>query len=321
MLSRAAAHLILGPREEPFLPALLQSLVGSCESVLVNDNSPEPSPHATVLGASAFARDGNLVVDRTPFSDFAAARNVCIRLHEERDAGEWMLFVDADEVHGSQIVRIAQNLHVVPDEVDFIDAYSSHFFQSFDWYRSVERAKTFIRMTPGIRWEGPVHEKVHGPSGRRIALPYSFAHYGWVLPVERQAHKERLYAALGRPGEMLAPQERDLERSFAQQWPALLRFHGAHPPAAQSVIARLRGEARGSISCRRRTRRAAPERATANFERVHARELRTALAAPRAQPTGAATARMTASAKSSTSWGVVAWCVIQRTSGSVSSKT
>jgi Glycosyl transferase family 2 len=243
MLSRVAAHLILGPREEPFLAALLASLEGACGSVLVNDNSPDPSPHAPTLAGSSFAREGKLVVDRTPFTDFAAARNVCIRMHHERDAGEWMLFVDADEVHGPQLARIAKNLARLPREYDFVDGYTWHFFQSFDWYRSIERAKTFIRMTPDALWEGAVHEKLYGPSGKRLALPYVFAHYGWVLPIDRQAQKERLYAALGRPGAMLPQSELNspqLERSFAHEWQAVLRFRGVHPPAASEIIAALR---------------------------------------------------------------------------------
>lgn len=211
--------------------------------LLVNDNAPEPSPHARTLQESAFARSGRLAVDRTPFTDFASARNVCIRLHREHDAGEWMLFVDADEVHGPQLARIASNLHRAPAEYAFVDAYTMHFFQSFDWYRSIERAKTFIRMTPDARWEGAVHEKLHGPRGKRLALPYLFAHYGWVLPIERQAQKEQLYAALGRPGAMLPEKEweaLDLERSFGHEWPAVLRYYGKHPAVAEDVIAKLR---------------------------------------------------------------------------------
>lgn len=222
---------------------MLQSIRGACDLALVNDNSPEPSPHARTLQESAFARDGKLVVDRTPFTDFAGARNVCIRLHEARDAGEWMLFVDADEVHGPQLSTIARNLQRVSGEVDFVDGYTWHFFQSFDWYRSIERAKTFIRIRPGFHWEGAVHEKLHGPSGKRIALPYVFGHYGWVLPIERQAQKERQYAALGRPGEMLPQHELDmpqLERSFAHEWRTVMRFRGKHPPAAADTIAHLR---------------------------------------------------------------------------------
>ncbi|HEY9180426.1 MAG TPA: hypothetical protein VIO32_06880, partial [Candidatus Baltobacteraceae bacterium] len=239
-----AAHLILGPREEPFLGAMLESIRGAADVMLVNDNSPEPSPHTRTLQESAFARDGTLVVDRTPFTDFAAARNVCVRLHEQHGACEWMLFVDADEVHGPQLNVVATNLDGVSPKVDFVDGYTWHFFQSFDWYRSIERAKMFIRATPGFHWEGAVHEKLHGPSGKRIALPYVFAHYGWVLPIERQAQKERQYAELGRPGDMLPQHELDmpqLERSFAHEWRTVMRFHGQHPPAAENLIGHLRG--------------------------------------------------------------------------------
>ena len=243
MFSRVAAHLILGPREEPFLGSLLESLKDTCGLLLVNDNSADPSPHEATLAESAFGREGRLVVDRTPFKDFSSARNVCIRLHHEHDGGEWMLFVDADEVHGPQLTRIARNLHGVSQNVDFVDGYTWHFFQSFDWYRSIERAKMFIRVTPDLRWEGIVHEKLLGPSGARVALPYVFGHYGWVLPIERQAAKERLYASLGRPGKML-PQEElnapELERSFREEWRTVLRFSGAHPPAVRSKIEDLR---------------------------------------------------------------------------------
>jgi hypothetical protein len=154
-----------------------------------------------------------------------------------------MLFVDADEVHGPQLSRIAGNLHRVPDGVDFVDGYTWHFFQSFDWYRSIERAKMFIRVTPDLRWEGIVHEKLLGPTGTRVAVPYVFGHYGWVLPIERQAAKERLYASLGRPGKMLPPEELnapELERSFREEWRTVLRFRGAHPPAVRPTIDRLR---------------------------------------------------------------------------------
>lgn len=243
VFSRVAAHLILGRREEPFLAALLESLRGACDTILVNDNSPEPSPHAQTLMQSAFGREGRMAVDRTPFTDFATARNVCVRLHEERDAGEWMLFVDADEVHGPQIARIAANVRLIPANVDFVDAYTWHFFQSFDWYRSIERAKTFIRVAPGMRWNGVVHEKLQGPRGDRIALPYVYGHYGWVLPIERQVAKERLYAQLGRPGNMLPPAELDapdLERSFRQEWRSVMRFRGRHPQAALPAIAQIR---------------------------------------------------------------------------------
>jgi hypothetical protein len=244
---RVAAHLIVGPREEPFLAALCRSLEGACETLIVNDNAPDPSPHAAVLAASAFAKAGRLIVDRTPFEDFSAARNICMRLHAQRGAGEWIAFVDADEVHGPQFQRIAHNLECVPAGTDFVDGYTWHFFQSFDWYMSIERRMSFFRFRPDVRWEGRVHEQLRGLDGARIALPYVYAHYGWLMPAHHHARKGRQYLSLGAAGRVLEEHEIDdvgvdTYFEFEHRWVNALRFSGAHPPAARETIARLRSE-------------------------------------------------------------------------------
>ncbi|MDQ2991754.1 MAG: hypothetical protein M3R30_02890, partial [Candidatus Eremiobacteraeota bacterium] len=248
---RAAAHLILGPREEPFLGALLTSLDGSVESVIVNDNASEPSPHAQTLAESAFAACGALVVDRTPFVDFSTARNICLRLHAERNAGSWAAFVDADEVHGDAIARIARNLDAVPDDVGYVDGYTWHFFQSPAWYTSIERRMSFFRFGPEVRWEGRVHEQLRGVNGARVALPYVYAHYGHVVTPRRHAEKGRLYSSLGQEGSIVAEDALDSidpARYFADKWPALLLFRGEHPAAARPVLARLRTELGGQFA-------------------------------------------------------------------------
>lgn len=245
--ARVAAHLIVGAREEPFLAALCESLDGACETLIVNDNAPEPSPHCATLERTPFARRGRLIVDRTPFRDFSSARNICLRIHREQHAGDWVAFVDADEVHGRAVARIARNLHKAPPEIDFVDGYTWHFFQSFTWYMSIERRMAFFRFAPELSWEGTVHERLHGLSGARIALPYVYAHYGWVIPARSHAEKGRQYLHLGAPGEVVA--ESDLERveadnyfEFKHRWSTALRFTGTHPDAARATIERLSRE-------------------------------------------------------------------------------
>jgi hypothetical protein len=242
-MTRIAAHLIVGAPEEPFLPALLASLEGAVETVVVNDNAPDPSPHARVFEESSFGRRGALIVDRTPFTDFSSARNVCLRVHAERDAGEWIAFVDADEVHGATIRTVAGNLDSVPSDTDFVDGYTWHFFQSPDLYTSIERRMSFFRFAPRVRWEGRVHEHLSGLEGGRIALPYVYGHYGHVLSPRRHAEKGRRYSGLGQEGRIVAAE--DLDRIdpatyFADKWPMLLRFTGDHPPAARALLAELR---------------------------------------------------------------------------------
>lgn len=243
--ARVAAHLIIGGREEPFLGALCESLRGVCDTLIVNDNAPGASPHEEILAQTEFARRNRLVVDRTPFADFASARNLCLRLHEQHDAGDWVAFVDADEVHWPQAARIARNLHLAARGVDFIDGYTLHFFQSFDWYMSIERRMAFFRFTPRVGWEGAVHEQLRGLPGKRIALPYLYAHYGWVIPAHVHAQKGRQYLDLGAAGRVV--NEGDIETlraenyfEFEHRWETALRFTGEHPPAARETIARIR---------------------------------------------------------------------------------
>lgn len=244
---RVAAHLIVGAREEPFLSALLASLEDVCATLIVNDNAPSPSPHSAVFHESRFGREGRLIVDRTPFTDFSAARNICVQLHHENDAGEWAAFIDADEVHGAPATRIAARLDRVPYGVDRVEGYTWHFFQSFDWYMSIERRLSFFRCTPAVRWEGAVHERLQGLSEGRLVLPYVYAHYGWVFHPQRMAQKGHQYSALGAPGETV-PQDQiealaiDNFFEFAGRWKHVLRFTGSHPAAARSAIARLRIE-------------------------------------------------------------------------------
>jgi hypothetical protein len=237
-----AAHLILGPREEPFLSAMLDSIADVAAILIVNDNGPDPSPHAPVLRASRFGREARLVVDRTSFSGFAGARNVCLRLHGQESVARWVLFIDADEVHGPGIRRVAARLDCVPAQYDFVDGYTWHFFASFEYYTSIERRMMFFRFRPNLRWEGAVHEKLSGLVGKRIAVPYVYAHYGHTLEPRRHAEKGRHYSSLGAPGNVLAEDELDVfdvARYFAPVYPRLLRFAGRHPAPAGPVLAKL----------------------------------------------------------------------------------
>ena len=258
-----AAHLILGPREEPFLAAMLASIEGAATLLIVNDNAGDPSPHAATLANSAFGRENRLAVDRTPFNGFAAARNVCMRIHAESVAGDWIAFIDADEVHGAAVQRVAKNLHHVPQAYDFVDGYTWHFFQSFEYYTSIERRMMFFRYKPGIRWEGAVHEHLLGLHGKRIALPYVYAHYGHTLQPRRHAEKGRQYSSLGAPGGVLREDELDdfdVAEYFAPEYPRLLEFRAQHPPAARATIEALAPQLRDYHELTARIVRSQPAR-------------------------------------------------------------
>ena len=240
---------------------MLESISGIASRVIVNDNAPDPSPHADTLAASRFGRENRLIVDRTPFSSFSTARNVCLQRHDELVAGEWVAFIDADEVHGARVRRIAARLDRLPPAYDAVDGYTWHFFGSFDYYTSIERRMMFFRFRPGLRWEGAVHERLLGLGGKRIALPYVYAHYGHTLEPRRHAEKGRHYSSLGAPGNVLGEDELerfDVERYFEPVYPRLLRFTGAHPAAAAVTLERLRHDLRHDHALTERVVRTQP---------------------------------------------------------------
>lgn len=256
-----AAHLILGSREEPFLAAMLASIASVAGVLIVNDNGPDPSPHAAALAGSAFAAPGRMFVDRTPFGGFAAARNVCMRIHEEQAAGDWIAFIDADEAHGLPAARIAAALHDIPPQYDFVDGYTWHFFQSFAYYTSIERRMAFFRYRQGCRWEGDVHECLIGIDGSRIALPYVYGHYGHTLEPRRHAEKGRHYSSLGAPGGVLRADQLDgfdVAEYFKPEYPRLLHFTGQHPLAVRSTLEQLAPRLRSYHQLTERIVRAQP---------------------------------------------------------------
>ena len=107
-----ACLLCVGAAPEPYLGSLLASLDHAVDLLAVNDNSGLPrSENVSPLEASGLARRGALSIARHPFVDFADMRNraYAALLALERPP-DWVLFADADEVHGEQIRYLARDV-------------------------------------------------------------------------------------------------------------------------------------------------------------------------------------------------------------------
>jgi hypothetical protein len=236
---RIAAHLIVGARPERFLASSLASLEGVADILLVNENSGlAQSENRRVLEESSFARRGTLFIDPAPFVDFATARNRVLELHRRHANGAWVAFIDADEVHRPLARRIASRLHALPETIATVDGYVRHYLRSFRWYTSIDRRISFFRVSPGLRWEGTVHEHLVGIEGASLAIPYVYDHYGWLLPVREHAEKGRQYSALGAGGGTISDaraariDERDY---YAPMFPRAIRYHGATNPTIAAL--------------------------------------------------------------------------------------
>lgn len=238
------AHLIVGRKPELYLGPVLESIADVCDHAVINDNSglPHSANYETIL-QSRLARSGRLTIVRSSFVDFATARNICLDATPPRFARAWALFVDADEVHGDELPAMAALLPSLQHDIEAVDGYSRFFVGSFDWWTELQRSRCFVRLSPGLRWSGRIHERL-SPVGRRIALPAQWCQYGHVVTPREEAEKSRLYASLG-PGVALS-EAQAAAATPAIVWAWLLRkanrFNGRHPAAMEHIIARLQRE-------------------------------------------------------------------------------
>ncbi len=242
-----ACALCVGAAREPYLEAALAAIAGAVDVLVVNDNSGlARSDNLAVLERSAFAARGALHVRRHPFVDFADMRN---RAFEDArslvtdPAPDWMLFLDADEVHGEQIRYIAREiLPGVRASVGSVDAYTNHIYGTFRWLTDTARRFCFYRYSPGLRWENAVHEKIRGLDGSSIVLPYAYMHYGNVVPPAALARKYGVYYALG--NDVPEPvRERDATAGMFVKRAADVRpYRGPHPATVRATLAALEAE-------------------------------------------------------------------------------
>ena len=240
-----ACALCIGSSREPYVEATLASIASVVDLLVVNDNSEGPNPNAQALEASAFARDGRLRAIKTKFVDFATMRNDAFSALAAVAKPEWVLWLDADEVHGSQIEGLVRGLLPrLGSEYAAVDGYTDHFIGTFDWISDVARRLCVYRFSTDLYWRNAVHEKIESMRGKSFVIPYRYAHYGNVLPPSLAVEKHRRYHELGSAVayDLPTPEAATIESVYGSRAKDVRRFRGAHPQDALPVLARLRQE-------------------------------------------------------------------------------
>jgi hypothetical protein len=246
-----ACALCVGAARELYLGAALEAIAPVVDILVVNDNSGEArSANLATLEGSAFAARGALRVRSNPFVDFADMRNRAFAgLRELSAPPDWVLFLDADEVHGPELPYIAREiLPRLGPEVAQLDGYTYHFFGTFGWITDIARRMMFFRYSPRLRWTDPVHEKLVGLEGKTVVIPYVYYHYGNVLPPRMLAEKHLRYFALGNK----VPRPPDADEADAEVYLAkaddVRPFRGLQPPAARATLAELESAYAGDLA-------------------------------------------------------------------------
>ncbi len=236
-----ACALCVGATPEAYLPAALAAIAPAVDALVVNDNSGlERSDNLRAIEASAFSMRP-LIVEASTFVDFAYMRNRAFALLAQLPVRpDWVLFLDADEVHGEQLRYVAREiLPRLSARIAQVDGYTYHFFGTFGWITDIARRLMFYRYDPSLRWENAVHEKIVGLRGRAVVLPYTYHHYGNVVSPALLARKHTAYYALGNPVAEPPNEDEATIAQFTDKAHDVRRYEDAHPFVVRPTLAAI----------------------------------------------------------------------------------
>ena len=172
--------------EEEMLPRSLAAVRDAVDEIVVVDTG---SRDRTVEIAHSF---GATVVEREWTGSFAEARNTSI----EAATGDWLLFLDADEVLDPADAPLLRELTGRTWREAFYLVETNHTGELGDGTAVTHNALRLFRNRPDYRFEGRVHEQIaHNlPSGlpeRIEPTPIRVDHYGYLGAVRDAKEKSR----------------------------------------------------------------------------------------------------------------------------------
>lgn len=161
--------VVLTKNEANIISRCLQSLSWCDEILVIDDNSTDETIKiAQELGAK--------VITRKLQGDFAAQRNFALRQAQ----GEWMLFVDADEVVSPELINEIQAVLNQPKDInEFYIPRKDYFLGKWLSFGETANAR-FIRLAKkdSGKWQRPVHEvwQIKGKTGQLQSPLWHYAH-------------------------------------------------------------------------------------------------------------------------------------------------
>ena len=241
--------MLMGKKQERFLPACLASIADAVDLLVVNENSCQAeNNNLSALKDSALYRQGKVKIIPSEFKGFGYCRNLCLDyLRANPVPGMWVLIVDCDEVHAPGFTVLTRKiLPNLPPHIGIVDGYFRHFVLSGRYYVSLDRRHNMLfSFNKDICWEGSVHEKLVNIRGARIGLPYRYFHYGYLAPLGDLMKRWELYGSLGdaTSADHTVYPNAILESDAARA----MRFKGWHPGYALRLLQTYEDENREAV--------------------------------------------------------------------------
>lgn len=224
-MSRIAANYIIGQRPEIYLKYSLQSIKWVDECIVVNTGNDDNPNMQIVREEMPKAK----IIKFDGVFNFSNARNVAL----SNTSSDWVLWVDADEVHFNNFEKIVRDLIYL----NFADAYQFgffHFLLDMFHYQSIDlRCNLFRR--EGKHWTGDVHEHVE-PLFSVYNHEYRYHHYGYTKPQSEIYENWRLYWSLNEPEKWKLDEKRDPNNIISDRVTVAHQYIGLYPEVIQSYI-------------------------------------------------------------------------------------
>jgi tetratricopeptide (TPR) repeat protein len=172
--------------EEEMLPRCLAAAAPAVDEIVVVDTG---STDRTIEIARSF---GARVIEREWTGSFAEARNVSF----EAATGDWLIYLDADEVLVSEDVKRLRSLTTQVWREAFYLLETSYTGEDGDGTGMTHPALRVFRNRPGYRFEGRMHEQIahtlptQAP-GRIEHTSIRVEHYGYLGSVRNAKEKSR----------------------------------------------------------------------------------------------------------------------------------
>lgn len=181
---------------------------GFCVKIV--DTSPDPQKVPTLVkGAVGIDRLVTLIQpSRDRARSFAELRSLTL---EGIELGEWMYWIDADEVPFPEQLRDLFR-HVLCDHRNgAVRTRFIHFCLHPRWYERYEPRTTFLRVSPELHWVGAVHERLEPlPKPHRVFHSDMVVHhYGYCKDPALVFKKWQHYADLENDHDRYSAEEVD----------------------------------------------------------------------------------------------------------------
>jgi glycosyltransferase involved in cell wall biosynthesis len=222
------------------LKACLDSILPVVDRVILGWDHTNPFP----LGFPEYKGKIQIVpIPQTTIDTegFALARNTLLN---EVEIGDYILWVDSDEVHFTEELKALRQNIIDPETYGIITTHFVHFCIHSNRYERYERRGNIFQKHPDTKWEGKVHEKL---SSGLIPKPlfhsaYSYHHYGYVRPQEYVFSRWHQYAKLeGQENPYMAEEvdgkvvpyfregRKGPEEILNDRLKTLIQYHGEYP--------------------------------------------------------------------------------------------